>query len=121
MLGSWWIDFVERTKFIRSALQEKPRSYWISAFFFPQGFLTSILQMSARKIKVAVSSLGFSFAFRHHGEKEITDNIPTDGCLVHGIYSEACTVDFKTGLLREPGPSENDNEVPVIHFKPVQV
>jgi len=54
---------------MRQAVLEKPRIYWISAFFFPQGFLTSILQIFARKMKFPVDSLGFSFVFKQQAEK----------------------------------------------------
>jgi len=37
-LGSWMSDFIERTKFMMRWLYEGPPiSFWISAFFFPQG------------------------------------------------------------------------------------
>ena len=38
-----------------------PRSYWLPSFFFPQGFLTAVLQMHARKLGVSVDSLAFDF------------------------------------------------------------
>lgn len=39
-LGSWMNDFIERTKFMKSWLYDGvPKSFWISAFFFPQGEL----------------------------------------------------------------------------------
>ena len=65
--AAWFTDFVERVKFFREALHEKPRMYWISAFFFPQGFLTSILQIYARKMKIPVDTLNFQFNFKHQG------------------------------------------------------
>lgn len=65
-LSSWFEDFLERVKFIRNGVLEKPKMYWISAFFFPQGFLTSVLQIFARKTKLPVDSLSFSFMFRQY-------------------------------------------------------
>ncbi len=42
-LSSWMIDFIERTKFISRWLYEgPPMSFWISAFFFPQGYKLNI-------------------------------------------------------------------------------
>ena len=86
-LASWFSDFVERVNFFRQALQEKPKMYWISAFFFPQGFLTSILQIYARKMKIPVDTLNFQFNFKHQGEKDLADSAPADGCLIYGLYS----------------------------------
>lgn len=74
--------------------------YWISAFFFPQGFLTSVLQIFARKTKLPVDSLTFSFTFKQTTEKELTEGAPSDGCLIYGLYSEACCIDFKSSYIK---------------------
>jgi dynein heavy chain len=63
-LAAWFEDFVERVKFFKNAIYEKPKLYWISAFFFPQGFLTSVLQIQARKLKVPIDSLSFQYIFK---------------------------------------------------------
>lgn len=43
-LSSWVLDYVLRMEFIKNWLEEgPPLSYWISAFFFPQGFMTATL------------------------------------------------------------------------------
>lgn len=119
-LSSWLEDLIERVKFIRQGIIQKPRLYWISAFFFPQGFLTSVLQIYARKTKLPVDSLGFSFVFKQTTEKEFNEGTPLDGCLIYGLYSEACCIDFRSSIIKQSLPSVLDSEVPVIHFKPVQ-
>ena len=44
-LGAWIKDLKLRVAFIREWLTEGGvNSYWMSAFFFPQGFLTGVLQ-----------------------------------------------------------------------------
>merc|ERR1712078_233907 len=54
-LASWFKDFVERCHFMHTWLTtQPPASFWIPAFFFPQGFLTSALQMYARKYQEAI-------------------------------------------------------------------
>lgn len=44
-LSSWFEDLVKRTEFFRSwmMMDGRPKAYWLPAFFFPQGFLTSVL------------------------------------------------------------------------------
>lgn len=45
-LYSWFTDLDARVEFFRAWLnltEGRPKAYWISAFFFPQGFLTSVL------------------------------------------------------------------------------
>lgn len=67
--ASWFMDFISRVNFFREALTSRPKMYWISAFFFPQGFLTSVLQIYARKMKVPVDTLNFQFIFKQQSEK----------------------------------------------------
>jgi dynein heavy chain len=44
-LNSWIKDLYERVNFIRNwFLEGTVNSYWMSSFFFPQGFLTGVLQ-----------------------------------------------------------------------------
>ena len=52
-LGSWFKDLLQRLEFITKWIDfSSPSSFWISGFFFPQGFLTAIIQNYARKYQV---------------------------------------------------------------------
>ena len=62
-LGSWFRDMLKRVEFMRAWLNEgHPNCFWISGFFFPQGFLTGTLQKHARKYKIPIDQLSFSFS-----------------------------------------------------------
>jgi dynein heavy chain len=61
-LSSWFKDMIARVAFIRDWLQNKaPLSYWMSGFYFPQGFLTGVLQSHARQYKIPIDTLSFKF------------------------------------------------------------
>lgn len=43
-LTTWYLDLLERINFFDTWLKEgQPKSFWISGFFFPQGFMTGVL------------------------------------------------------------------------------
>ena len=49
-LTSWIKDLNQRVIFLKSWLTDGfVTSYWMSSFFFPQGFLTGVLQEYARQ------------------------------------------------------------------------
>lgn len=61
-LASWFKDFLERVEFLREWLMMKaPFSYWMSGFYFPQGFLTGVLQTHSRQYKIPIDTLSFKF------------------------------------------------------------
>lgn len=49
-LSSWVPDLIARVQFLTKWLLEgAPPTFWVPAFFFPQGFMTAALQGYARK------------------------------------------------------------------------
>lgn len=61
-LPNYIVDFQRRIDFIQHwAENGAPRSYWISGFFFPQSFLTGILQTYARRRVLPIDSLKIDF------------------------------------------------------------
>lgn len=61
-LASWVKDLVLRCDFIANWISRgPPKSFWLSGFFFPQGFLTGVLQNHARKYNLAIDHLNFRF------------------------------------------------------------
>lgn len=61
-LAAWMQDYTARMTFMRSWLQRgPPPCFWLPGFFFPQGFLTGMLQMHARKYALPIDSLSYSF------------------------------------------------------------
>lgn len=62
-LGGWFEDFLQRVDCLRrwADSEKPPTAFWLPGFFFPQGFLTSVLQNYARKTSVPIDGIGFNF------------------------------------------------------------
>ena len=118
-LGSWVADYLDRIAFMRSWLtQGLPKCFWLPGFFFPQGLMTGVLQMHARKYGIAIDSLGFAFQVSQlQSPAEVVDP-PEDGVLVSGLWLEGaqwqneCLTESSRGVMYSP--------LPVMHLMPVQ-
>uniref|UniRef100_A0A4W3JW30 Dynein axonemal heavy chain 6 n=1 Tax=Callorhinchus milii TaxID=7868 RepID=A0A4W3JW30_CALMI len=139
-LGGWVKDFILRIDFIQTWIKKGlPKSYWISGFFFPQGFLTGTLQNHARKYNLPIDELSFRYnvipVYRDaaevaeamkalgFGQKLLMDvelPSPKDGVLVHGMYMDAFRWDNKHMVVEDELPKVMNSPLPVVHFEPVQ-
>nr|CAH8871766.1 unnamed protein product [Trichobilharzia regenti] len=137
-LGSWVKDLVLRCDFIHTwMVRGKPISFWISGFFFPQGFLTGILQNYARKYDYPIDHLTFNFNvlphYRYQEEISLATSRlrlsevlecdkslrePEDGVLVHGLYMDGFRWDDKTMQVTDSILGEMLAVMPVLHMKP---
>ncbi|CAM9264903.1 unnamed protein product [Hapterophycus canaliculatus] len=89
-LGPWYQDLLDRLGFMSSWVDHGiPPVFWISGFFFPQGFLTAGQQNFARKHDVPIDSTSFSFHFKDEPHTALAK--PEDGIFIHGLFLEgAC-------------------------------
>ena len=121
-LASWFKDFVERCNFMHTWLTtQPPSSFWIPAFFFPQGFLTSALQMYARKYQEAIDLLTFTAHVKPFTGLEDTPGPPEDGVYVHGMFVEGARFDAQQGSMAESHPGELFAPMFVVHLMPGDV
>ena len=71
-LASWFKDLLERVNFIRTWLtQGHPHVFWLPGLFFPQGFITGVLQTHARDFKKPVSEISFKYKILQKSVEEI--------------------------------------------------
>jgi dynein heavy chain len=100
-----------------------PGSYWLPAFFYPQGFLTAVLQVHARKYRLPLSNLKFRHLVNSHQIEAEGDSIekvsipPEDGVLIHGLYLQGAAWDKDRTALCEQCHSQQEL-FPQIHFLP---
>uniref|UniRef100_A0A8C4HR50 Dynein, axonemal, heavy chain 6 n=2 Tax=Dicentrarchus labrax TaxID=13489 RepID=A0A8C4HR50_DICLA len=137
-LASWVRDLTLRTSFIQTWITRgQPKSFWISGFFFPQGFLTGVLQNHARHYNLPIDELNFRFnmvplyrdqvavceALRTlpNNTKLLMDEElpePEDGVLVHGMFMDASRWDDDNMVIEDALPRVMNAVLPVVHFEP---
>ncbi|KXJ13494.1 Dynein heavy chain 6, axonemal [Exaiptasia diaphana] len=137
-LGSWVKDLVLRCAFIDQwIVHGPPNSFWISGFFFPQGFLTGTLQNHARKYNLPIDQLSFSYnvlpTYRYqeevaealskleYGQNLQMDeelDIPEDGVLVHGLYFDGARWDDEKMLIGDAEYGIMNPPLPMLHMEP---
>jgi dynein heavy chain len=119
-LNAWWKDLIDRLNFLSSWVENGvPSSYWISGFFFPQGFLTACLQNFARKWTFPIDTVAFSFVMLPDEPGDLGEK-PEDGCYIYGIFLEGARWSKDEYSLVDPRPKELFAQCPVIHMLPVQ-
>ena len=118
-LASWLNDLRNRVRFLREWLAVgKPNAYWLGAFFFPQGFLTAVLQTHSRKFKMPIDTLNFFFDFQAVGSVAEIEERTEEGVLIYGLYMEGCRWDTEALQLEDSRPGEMHSEAPPIIFSP---
>jgi dynein heavy chain len=120
-LGSWVRDLLQRLNQISEWCEVgMPNVFWLPGFTYPTGFLTAILQTSARRNGVAIDQLGWEFPLLNHNDKGSISVPPKEGVYVCGLFLEGACWNFETGCLEEPKPMELIALMPIVHFKPVE-
>jgi dynein heavy chain len=118
-LASWTRDLLLRYEhFAEWAKGNEPKQFWLGAFTFPTGFLTAVLQRSARKNNVPVDILGWEFI--PVLEDEQIQQQQKEGVYIRNLYLEGASWDRKNGCLKEPKPMELITPLPPILFKPIE-
>jgi len=103
-------------------------------FFLPQGFLTGVLQMHARKHRTPIDFLSFSFTLLDEPTAEVlaaaaaegdgatfTPMVPPeDGVLVEGLYLAGARYNRTLRMLQPPRPKQMVDPLPAVHFEPTE-
>ncbi|XP_039997326.1 dynein heavy chain 2, axonemal [Xiphias gladius] len=120
-LAAWTRDLCQRVDlFARWAeTAQPPNLFWLSGFTFPNGFLTAVLQSSARQHNISVDTLSWEFIVSTVDDSNLLYP-PKDGVFVRGLYLEGAGWDKKNSCLVEAEPMQMVCPIPTIHFKPVE-
>ena len=75
------MDFFRRLEMVDTWLRTGPPvAFWIPGFFFPQGFMTAVLQTHARKTLIPIDTLSFKTGMTDRWLLQVTDEPE------HGAY-----------------------------------
>eukprot|EP00960_Hanusia_phi_P027768 746999-Hanusia_phi.AAC.2 len=136
-LGSWIKDFTQRMEFMSRWIEHgPPDAFWMSAFFFPQGYMTAALQMYARNTMIAIDTLDFRTEVLAITPEEVVSSpkqVPSSssssfsappltgvqGVYFYGSFVEGARWDTKSGSLEESHVGETHVYMPVIWLDPI--
>ncbi|KAM8851323.1 dynein axonemal heavy chain 8-like isoform 4-T8 [Spinachia spinachia] len=116
-LGFWFTELLERNKqFSGWVFIGRPKTFWMTGFFNPQGFLTAMRQEVTRANKGwALDTVTLTNKVLKHAQEEITAS-PTEGVYVYGLYLEGAGWDKKNTHLIESSAKVLFTALPVIHM-----
>ncbi|XP_038617180.1 dynein heavy chain 14, axonemal [Tachyglossus aculeatus] len=128
----------EKFELFQEGVSGSPTRFWLPAFFFPQGFLTAVLQNYARSQGISIDSL----TFVHHILQEAqnasqilgmqkklsiveqafkSSTQAQHGVLVFGLYIGGARWNPDTHSLEDSQLQEIYSCFPDIHFRPEQI
>ncbi|XP_035155786.1 dynein axonemal heavy chain 2 isoform X7 [Callithrix jacchus] len=120
-LAAWTRDLAMRVEQFElwASRARPPVIFWLSGFTFPTGFLTAVLQSSARQNNISVDSLSWEFIVSSVDDSNLVYP-PKDGVWVRGLYLEGAGWDRKNSCLVEAEPMQLVCLMPTIHFRPAE-
>jgi len=134
-LGGWVEDLFARVVMMDRWLHEGPPDmFWLAGFFFPQGFMTAVLQTHSRKFSIAIDTL----AFNAEVQKEVInselapaamafeDGItmesatkPENGVKIFGMFMQGGRWDREKHAVGDSDPGILFTQMPIILLDPV--
>lgn len=118
-LASWFKDLIERVKFMEEWLVKgQPNCFWLSGFFFPQGFMTGCLQTYSRAKTIPIDQLNFSFNILHEEEPHEIEEGPEEGVYIYGLYMDGARWDREEQGVLDQHLGQLYDRMPIIWFIP---
>ncbi|KAJ4457120.1 putative Dynein-1-beta heavy chain; flagellar inner arm I1 complex [Paratrimastix pyriformis] len=96
-----------------------PKTFWLSGFTFPTGFLTALKQVAAQAQDVSIDKLVWQFEATTAISDQEVAAAPAEGALIRGMYLEGAGWNLDGRQLVEPDPMQLVCPMPIVHFKAV--
>jgi len=119
-LASWSRDLITRWQQLMDWCEKgMPKVFWLAGFTYPSGYLTALMQTTARNLNLSIDTLAWDFPVINVEEKDVTAR-PREGAYIKGLFLEGAGWSYENACLCEPDPMELVYQMPIIHFKPVE-
>lgn len=133
-LNSWCEDLFERVRVMDVWMKEGPPPlFWLAGMYFPQGFMTAVLQSHSRKTSIAIDTLAFTasvkeemqnsplcpLAMRTEDEVGLDFPPPENGVHVYGMFLQGARWSRQKGCLEESEPGELFCPMPIMWLEPL--
>ncbi|XP_068632350.1 dynein axonemal heavy chain 2 [Battus philenor] len=122
-LGSWCRELQARGDRLgawAAAPRAPPPLCWLPALLAPTGFLTAVMQTTARGEGWPIDTLVWEFNVMTIEENNIVRAPRDGGVYIRGLYLEGASWMKKEGYLQDPLPMQLVYPMPPIHFKPIR-
>ncbi|KAJ8730516.1 hypothetical protein PYW08_001929 [Mythimna loreyi] len=123
-LGAWCRELFLRGAHLQgwaNAPRAPPTLCWLPAFVVPTGFLTAVMQTTARGESWPIDTLCWEFTVMPLEESGFVRPPRDGGVYIRGQYLEGASWFRKDGCLQEPLPMQLVFPMSPIHFKPVRI
>ncbi|XP_050561707.1 dynein axonemal heavy chain 2 [Spodoptera frugiperda] len=123
-LGAWCRELFLRGAHLSgwaAAPRAPPTLCWLPAFVAPTGFLTAVMQTTARGESWPIDTLCWEFTVMPLEEAGFVRPPRDGGVYIRGQYLEGASWFRKDGHLQEPLPMQLVFPMSPIHFKPVRI
>jgi len=120
-LPAWFDDLLLRIKQLEDYAEEliAPISLWISGLFNPMSYLTSIMQVTARRDNLALDDMTLKTTVLNTRDPAEMAEAAENGAYVHGFFLQGACWELgrgaEQGNLTEMIPKELYPELPVMH------
>jgi len=124
-IGSWFQGLLQRFDQLNKWLNNgRPKGYWLTGFFNPQGFLTAMKQEVNRKHaadKWALDDVVMTSEVTHPPKEfEALRDAPAEGVYVYGLFLDGCAWSGKENKLVDSEPKKLFTPLPVLYVTGVQ-
>jgi len=133
-LSSWCEDLFNRVRVMDEWMKEGPPNlFWLAGMFFPQGFMTAVLQQHSRKTAIAIDTLAFQcevrqdtrnsplcpLAMKADDEVDMDFAAPETGVHVYGMFLQGARWNRSKGCIEDSIPGELFCPMPIIWLEPI--